>query len=57
MHGARGGAARGSANPAYLHGHRSQDAVLTRKATMTIVRQSREVIELLQQLVRKINKP
>jgi hypothetical protein len=47
MHGARGGHGSGKANPAYKHGLRSREFVEMRKAINEIVREEKEIEELI----------
>lgn len=43
MHGARGGAGPGKANPAYRHGGRTREAMELRRMISDLTRESREI--------------
>ena len=47
MHGARGGHGSGKANPAYKHGLRSSEFVEMRKAINDLVREEKEIEDLI----------
>lgn len=47
MHGARGGHGPGQANPAYKHGMRSQEWIEMRKKINDLVREEKEIEELI----------
>lgn len=47
MHGARGGHGSGKSNPAYKHGMRSREWINTRKMINELVREGKEIDELI----------
>jgi len=47
MHGARSGAAPGPANPNFRHGLRTREAMVLRAQIMELVRESREIEQIL----------